>query len=74
MAQPGDRILRLHITGTLDLKVPDYIEDAESEEFEGIGRDAAIMAALNDGTWTEATGVEESEFGVLSDSGYVRSL
>jgi hypothetical protein len=68
--RPGDRVLRLHIDGVLDLVIPDGV-DEESEGWDG-WRDAAIQSALDDGRWLECTAVAESEVGVLGDRGWLR--
>ena len=67
--RPGDRVLRLHINGVLDLIIPDGV-DEESHGWDG-WRDAAIQSALDDGRWLECTGVVESEVGVLGNRGWL---
>ena len=50
--RPGDRVLRLHIDGVLDLIIPDGV-DEEGHGWDG-WRDAAIQSALDDGRWLDA--------------------
>jgi hypothetical protein len=68
--RPGDRVLRLHIDGVLDLAMPEGI-DEESPCWDG-WRDEAIQSALDDGRWLECTAVADSEVGVLGDRGWLR--
>jgi len=67
-----DRVLRLHIEGTLDIRIPDEIDD-DGEAWDA-WLDAAIQAALIDGRWQDCTGIGESEVGVLGDHGEVRDV
>lgn len=66
----GDRVLRLHIEGTLDIRIPDEIDEDGDGWDDWL--DAAIQAALIDGRWQDCTGVGESEVGVLGEHGEVR--
>ncbi len=68
----GDRVLRLHIEGTLDIRIPDDIE--EGSDGWDTWLDTAIQAALLDGRWQECTGVEDSEVGMLDERGEVRRV
>ena len=68
--RPGDRVLRLHIDGVLDLVIPAGV-DEESEGWDD-WRDAASQSALDDGRWLECTSVADSEVGVLGDRGWLR--
>jgi len=72
VAAVGDRVLRLHIEGTLDVRIPDEV-DEDSEGWDD-WLDAAIQAALIDGRWQDCTGVGESEVGVLDEQGWVRRV
>ncbi|RJQ07867.1 MAG: hypothetical protein C4558_09080 [Dehalococcoidia bacterium] len=68
----GDRLLRLHIEGTLDIRIPDEIEE-DGEAWDD-WLDAAIQSALLDGRWQDCTGVDDSEVGILHESGAVRRV
>ncbi len=66
----GDRVLRLHIGGVLDLAIPPGLE----EDGDGWDAwfDAAIAAVLDDGRWNECTSITDSEVGVLDEDGLIR--
>lgn len=68
----GDRVLRLHIEGTLDIRIP--VEVDEDGEAWDVWLDGAIQAALIDGRWQDCTGIGESEVGVLDERGEVRRV
>lgn len=65
----GDRVLRLHIEGTLDIRIPDEID--EHGEAWDVWLDGAIQAALIGGRWQDCTGIGDSEVGVLGEHGEV---
>ena len=65
-----ERVLRLHIQGCLDLTIPDGVE--EDDEGWDEWRESALLAALDDGRWTESTYVEESEVGVVDEQGWIQ--
>lgn len=68
----GDRVLRLHIEGTLDVRIPDGIEE-DGDAWDG-WLDAAIQSALLDGRWQDCAGVDDSEVGILDERGEVRRV
>jgi len=72
IAAVGDRVLRLHIEGTLDIRIPDDVADT-GDAWDG-WLDGAIQAALLDGRWQDCTGVGESEVGILAERGEVRRV
>ena len=64
MANPGDKVVRLYFGGTLDLVLPPDI-DLDDEEAVAEARDTLMLAALADGTFTEAVNVDDSETGIV---------
>lgn len=68
----GERVLRLHIEGTLDIRIPDDVDEHGASWDAWL--DAAIQAALASGRWQDCTGVGESEVGVLDEHGEVRRV
>ncbi|MQA01140.1 MAG: hypothetical protein GEU80_17795 [Dehalococcoidia bacterium] len=68
---PGDRVLRLHIAGVLDIAIPPDVDDEDNARWEA-WRDAAILAALDDVRWLDCTGVEDTETGVLNQNRWLR--
>ncbi|MGE3795286.1 MAG: hypothetical protein AB7I38_15340 [Dehalococcoidia bacterium] len=68
---PGVRVLRLYLSGVLDLSVPDDIEEdgaAWEAWFEG-----ALAAAFQDGRWADAASIARSEVGHLDERGRFHS-
>lgn len=68
----GDRVLRLHIEGTLDVHIPDRIKEDGDAWDDWL--DAAIQSALLDGRWLNCTGIADSEVGILDERGEVRRV
>ncbi len=67
---PGTRVLRLHLTGALDLPVPPGLEEDTpgwDAWFEG-----ALAAAFADERWSDATSIIRSEIGYLDEDGRFR--
>lgn len=59
--RPGTRVLRLHVTGVLDLMIPAFLNEDDP------GWDAwfekALAAAFEDGRWADASSIARSEVG-----------
>lgn len=72
MARTGDKVARLYFGGGIDLMLPPDI-DLEDEEAVDEARDAALLAALADGTFTEAVEIADSDVGTLDASNHVRN-
>ena len=69
---PDTRVLRLHLTGVLDLAIPpDLNEDAPGW---GAWFEGALAAAFEDGRWADASSIARSEVGHIDAHGRFRPV
>ncbi len=70
--RPGTRVLRLHLTGVLDLMIPALLN--EDDAGWDAWFDAALAAAFEDGRWADAVSIARSEVGHIDAHGRFRPV
>ena len=69
---PDTRVLRLHLTGVLDLAIPPRLNE-DGADWEAWFEEA-LAAAFEDGGWAEASSITRSEIGHIDAHGRFRPV
>ena len=69
---PGTRVLRLHLSGVLDLMIPALLD--EDDPGWDAWFEAALAAAFEDGRWADAVSIARSEVGHIDAHGRSRPV
>jgi hypothetical protein len=71
--RPGTRVLRLHLTGVLDLAIPALLNEDDPPGWDA-WFEGALAAAFEDGRWADASSIACSEVGHIDADGRFRPV